>query len=144
MALRLTAVLNGEVRNEIEMFGVEKSGQIDYGIDGIVGGHNGILHYFRACADDGTTTVVFAAFAPSDLTVLHRLMSHSGSTVRQVNLLAKRQGPSFAPKAGAVYANLELEQAQVSVRRVAGDSGRTWYLVNFVSGSGKGRFTHNG
>lgn len=143
MALRLTAVLNGDVRNEIDLFGVEKSGQIDYGIDGIVGGHNGILHYFKACADDGKSTVVFAAFAPADLKVLHQLMSHSGSTVQKVNLLAKRQGPAFAPRAGGVYANLELDDAQVSVRRVAGDSGRTWYLVSFASSAGKGRFTHN-
>jgi hypothetical protein len=61
--------------------------------------------------------------------------------IRRVNLLVKREGPSFAPNAGAVYANLELTQAQVSMRQAVGDSGRNFHLVSFHANSGMGRFT---
>ncbi len=141
MSLRLSVVLEGDVRNEIQLSGVEKSGTISYGIDGIVAGHNGVLHYFRACADEGKSTVVYAIYGPTDALALNKLMSAVGRTMSQANILAKRQGPKFAPTAGAIYANLELNNVRVSLRPVTGDSGRHWYLVDFVSSSATGRLT---
>lgn len=141
MSLRLSVVLEGNVRNEIGLNGVEKGGTISYGIDGIVAGHNGVLHYFRACADEGKSTVVYAMDGPADALNISRLLSSTGRTISQVNLLAKRLGPRIAPLAGAIYANLELNQVRVNLRPVIGDSGRRWYLIEFVSGLATGKLT---